>query len=1441
MLKPTVFELASEELRGLVARRSRSASETLFDRFPEMRSDRETALEIIYYEYVLRKEQDESDATVDEFCQRFPDLREDIVKLFQVDEAFHSLGMEGPSTTVYPLDHRTHRTAPALETQTKPPDTPLGYIGDYRLVRVIGRGGMGMVYQAVQERLGRIVALKTISLIESLDATTISRFRKEAELASSLQHPNIAQIYEIGSHTQVPYYSMEFVAGGSLADAVRTRPLRPETAASIVSVLARAVDYAHRQGVLHRDLKPANVLLAPSHRPEAIQIPAPSGTVTPNPLDGQNSASNLEGISRFEPKIIDFGLAADLKISKDSSDHRTIGTPSYMSPEQAHTGSVEIGEASDIYSLGAILYHLLVGRPPFNAATSAETVRQVLDEEAVAPRSLQPRIPVDLETICMKCLRKNPASRYQTGLKLADDLQRYMEGKPIHARRTPIRERVVKWSKRNPSAAILILSFVLAVSLITWLWRRSESFLVSERNATDRLMLLSESRDLSLAYFEYRSNNVEKAVQLLEKCRPEFRNWEWHYLNQLCREPFWQSPSENEFVSCASMSNDGRYVAIGLGRWGLDMEQTIKVWDTQENRIVHTLTGHPNCEITTVEFSPDGKSILTGGYVWENKKETGKVIVYDFETGKVKFVLANANSMTAKYSPDGQNIFVGFSSGAVVQYSSSGKRIRDFPWNASLVLSLAICSDNKRLVASARSGIVCAWDITSGRELDRIEVIRDPRHVAWSPDTKRILVGEYSGMVRTFRFEKNHFVLETNQTRPAKCQLEYSPDGLSLATAAFGEGAELRDANTGRVLRKLPGHRGHVMTIGFCANGRRLFTGGADGSVRVWNLEELDPFVKRVHLAEHLSDAAFQPGGSLFAVSIKAPKRRKQSANNEARIELIDSSTLKIVRTLKGHTEWANCVSFREDGRLLATGADDGTVRLWDPEKDVATSLLQGHRAPVLEVEFMHGGNQIVSVDQTGQVIVWGKTSTANYSVTATFHVLSQSNGASNQVPVVAIANQPGILIVASHGKIESWNIDERKKCSSTPFGSTVNILTVSPDKKLLAIGSKHPTIHVWEISQMMRSEPVTPKFEMAGHLDEITSLAFSPDSLRLASGSKDETVRTFDLNLGAELVMLDGLEGVQNLVAFSQDGKQFVHVGGTRISMWKFGSETRGSTEDRADITTWHRERFNDAFRSRNAYAMEFHTQKLLTLAPNSVHSWESMGFLYADQGEWSKSKSCFAKALEVQDSSMNRMMSAICALALKDPEELGSHSQTLLESAIQRNDAKDLNSAAWLLSMTNKIGYDPTSLVPLMERICSTTQEGLYENTLALVYYRARQYEQAMATAKLSIKRNKVETEPFNWLILALCRCRLILEGYYPEGLSRIESLRDLNLQLNSIVEWKRRMDNRRMIGFSDSISDVINVSIDVPILRDELQELLNEIDASPLLKTKLEKIEF
>jgi serine/threonine protein kinase len=332
------------------------------------------------------------------------------------------------------------------------PPAILGLPG-YEILGEVGRGGMGVVYKARHRSLNRLVALKMILAGAHAGPEQLARFQEEGRAVARLQHPNIVQVYEVGTQHGLPFLALEYCPGGSLEDRLAGNPLPPEESAELIETLARAMQYAHERGVVHRDLKPANVLSAEGGFRPAESAPPP----------GDAAAPSVRRIVQAAIKITDFGLAKQLDTAGQTQTGAVLGTPSYMAPEQAAGKGREVGPAADVYALGAILYECLTGRPPFKAATTLDTVAQVIHNEPVAPRSLQPRLPADLETVCLKCLQKEPRKRYGSAAELAEDLRRFRAGEAIRARPVGVLERAWRWCRRNPAVASLLAAVALTL------------------------------------------------------------------------------------------------------------------------------------------------------------------------------------------------------------------------------------------------------------------------------------------------------------------------------------------------------------------------------------------------------------------------------------------------------------------------------------------------------------------------------------------------------------------------------------------------------------------------------------------------------------------------------------------------------------------------------------------------------------------------------------------------------------------------------------------------------------------------------------------------------------------------------------------------------------------------------------------------------------------
>jgi serine/threonine protein kinase/tetratricopeptide (TPR) repeat protein len=405
--------------------------------------------------------------TAEEYARQLPDHIELIRDVF--DQAAPgspaSMTRYAVPSEREPMDSgggRSQTPLPGLETSNQGdpaawgpagtgPDPAGSVVPGYEILGVLGQGGMGIVYRARQLPLRRLVALKMLRADSHPEPEQLRRFHAEAEAVARLQHPHIVQIYEIGTHAGLPYLALEFVEGSTLAQWLDGAPLPPDQAAPLLETVARAIHYAHQQGIVHRDLKPANVLLSFSGRSDYGAADA-SARFSDRPLN------------ECTPKVTDFGLAKRLDADTGQTHSgAVVGTPSYMAPEQAQGKNKEVGPAADVYALGVLLYETLTGRPPFRGATVLETLGQVLTQEPVPLSRLQPKVPRDLETICLKCLEKEPHRRYATAEALAEDLRRWRAGEPIHARPTPAWERGLKWAQRRRTTAALSAVSILAV------------------------------------------------------------------------------------------------------------------------------------------------------------------------------------------------------------------------------------------------------------------------------------------------------------------------------------------------------------------------------------------------------------------------------------------------------------------------------------------------------------------------------------------------------------------------------------------------------------------------------------------------------------------------------------------------------------------------------------------------------------------------------------------------------------------------------------------------------------------------------------------------------------------------------------------------------------------------------------------------------------------
>jgi WD40 repeat protein/tRNA A-37 threonylcarbamoyl transferase component Bud32 len=970
-------------------------------------------------------------------------------------------------------------------------------VGDYELLEQIGQGGMGVIYKARQLSLQRLVALKMIRPDRLASPVDLLRFRTEAEAVASLDHPHIVPIYEVGEYAGQHYFSMKLIEGGSLAQHLPRLLGDLPAGVGLLAAVARAVHYAHQRGLLHRDLKPGNILLDAQGRPHVTDFGL---------------------VKRLEPRAAEASLTQQGMI---------VGTPNYMAPEQA-VSQAGVSTAADVYSLGAILYELLTGRPPFRAATPLDTLRHVLEQEPPRPRSLNRLVDRDLETVCLKCLHKDPPRRYASAEALADDLERWRKGEPIQARPVSRRERVLKWVRRRPAlaslVALLVVVFLAGVTGVSWQWQRAEGEYRKARDLAEARGRTTYAVSIALAYVEWRAANAGRAEQILAECRPELCGWEWHYLRRLFRVRQLASRyGHAKGVLAVAFSPDGARVA-SAGEDGI-----VKVWHPRDLREALTLRGH-TAAVRAVVFSPDGRRLASGG-------DDGTVRVWDAAHGKelARWSGHKAGVTGLAFDPRGRHLA---STGGKptkgemkLWNASTGKALAGMTW-FHLQAAVAFSPDGKYLATAGAEDIVALWDAATFEPWGTFRV-QHQRSVSWtsvgfSADGLWVAAGSPDGLVRVWDMAKaREFFSAQTPTQAGVAGLAFCGRDSRFLVAATAENTVLGwYMKSGKPAFTLRGHRRAVTAVACSPNGRRLVSGSLDRTVKLWDLTRRDDDRTFTPANEGVTGVAFSPDG-----------RRLAGATRDRAVKVWEIATgdpvFKVVR-LPAPVE---SLAFRPDGGQLTAAVGDGTVRLWDVPAGRERRCLRGHRGPVHAVAFRPDGRRLASAGEDGVTRIWD-------SATGREVLALDAHGG----PVYAVAFSPDGRRLATAGKDGVTRVWEdatgREVLALNAHGGSVYAVAFSPDGGHLATAGQDETVQVWDVAT--RELIHTSR----GHAGAVRGLAYSPKG-RLASVGDDKAVRLWD-PAGQELLALRGHSEPVLAVAFSQDGHRLASASddGT-IKVW--------------------------------------------------------------------------------------------------------------------------------------------------------------------------------------------------------------------------------------------------------------------------------------------------
>lgn len=882
-----------------------------------------------------------------------------------------------------------HRLAEPL-----PPDRQPQSLGDYELLEEIGRGGMGVIYRARQVSLDRFVAVKTVLTGPLASRDFVERFRTEAHAAAVLDHRNIVPIYEVGQHLGQPFYSMRLVPGRNLAQELSaTGAMPPRRAAELLATVAHAVHYAHQRGVLHRDLKPANILLD---------------------ADGG-------------PQVTDFGLAKLLEQDDGLTlTQAALGTPNYMAPEQADGDGNAPTTAADVYSLGAVLFELLTGQKLFGGSSPLTTISRAREQEPPRPSDLSRGVPRDLDTICWKCLEKEPRRRYASALALAEDLERWLKGEPIQARQVGRVERLGLWCRRKPALATMAGAALLAVILVSGLaaWR----VIV----AREQKQLEQYAANISLADSYVRDGATDRAMELLLQCPERFRHWEWGRLVYMCNQEVATIPAH---TNRPRMLDEPNISSLTVNRPGTRLATKgnngeFRLWSLPDGRRVFLGDNSTN-EVTAWDFSPDGRQMVYGtvdGALASIDAETGqpawslpstatdaqrsawlasrRIFFFDLDPQDTRPVylpmhLPETVAAVACF-PDGRQVLIAKGNGDLLVLDSQ-TGVEQARWRHHLAGLEAIwfTPDGARLLVKGTLGVQL-FDPASGLSIATNLWPETTTSKLFVDHTGRSAVSfDVSGAALLWRGGQ---VVSTFPDYPARLMNSraafFDPSGRWVCMTGDACLSGVFERETGRFAFAL---NQHVNGAAFTEDGRRLVTFGPDRSVRLWDVEQrrelrilrghqsvpnLAAFTadgrfavtasregvvklwtafagrEMVQAASHAGVAAFTPDGRQWAAS---------PAWNGTFV--YDSDTGGLVAEFPLQRGGPVSMAFSPDSRYLVTVGSEKVARIWDLRERQPAGLLRGHDRAVWCVDWSADGRWIATGDWAGVVRIWDASS----------------------------------------------------------------------------------------------------------------------------------------------------------------------------------------------------------------------------------------------------------------------------------------------------------------------------------------------------------------------------------------------------------------------------------------------------------------------------------
>jgi WD40 repeat protein/serine/threonine protein kinase len=1027
-------------------------------------------------------------------------------------------------------------------------ESPGERIGRYKLLQKIGEGGCGLVYMAAQtEPVRRRVALKVIRLGMDTKAV-IARFEAERQALAMMDHPNIAKVLDAGAtDAGRPYFVMELVRGVKITDFCNQNHLTLRQRLELFIQVCQAIQHAHQKGIIHRDIKPSNILVTVN---DSIAV----------------------------PKVIDFGIAK-ATTGQQLTDktlftafEQFIGTPAYMSPEQAVMTSLDIDTRSDIYALGVLLYELLTGKTPFDAkdliAAGFDAMRRtILEKEparpstrlstmveaelAVMAKDRQSNVPRllslvrgDLDWIVMKAIEKDRARRYETANGLAMDLKRFLGNEPVLARPPSAVYRVQKAFRRNKiafaSGIAIAAALLLGAVVSTWQAVRAtrlqrqqsrlrEAAQSAKTNETEQRQRAEAGElsarqnlyaaSLNLAQRAWEQNDFAQVRQLLQDSRAyKDHGFEWGYLQRQTHLALKTLRGHMGQVPSVAFSPDGLRVVTGSS------DGTAKVWDEGTGRELRTLVGHSS-GIGAVAFSPDGLKIASG-----STDQTVKV--WDALNGKIlQSIKAHDGYVTSvAFSPDGQRIVTGsVDKTARIWEAASGSHLLTLEGHTGEIRFVAFSLDGERIFTGSEDHTAKVWETATGKPLLVFKGERDwLGSGAFSPDGQRIVTVK-DNIAKVWETATGKELVIFKGHSKSISSAAFSRDGQRLVTGSGDRTAKVWDANTAEELLTLKGHGEWIMSVAFSQDGKKIITGSEDDTARIW-----DATINRelVTLRGHngwIQAAAFSPNGE-----------RVVTGSHDKTAKVWEAATGKCVLNLTGHKSWVGPVAFSPDGRRILTAGGDETARIWDAVDAKQLLTLTGHGGWIGAAGFSPDGQRIVtgSFDRTTRV--WDAFSGKEL-------FLVGEHGA--DVGFAAFSPDGQRIITSSGDKTAKVCAATRGNYLLSLEGHTAVIESIgfSADGQKIVSGSDDGTAKVWDVA----SGACLQTFK--GHGASVQAAAFSPDGRRIVTGGRDRTAKVWEVVSGNCLLTLSSPSGRVGSVAFSPDGQRIVTVGeDSTATVWR-------------------------------------------------------------------------------------------------------------------------------------------------------------------------------------------------------------------------------------------------------------------------------------------------